>query len=414
MVIPVSVSSSTAAPTAAADTSPAAWRVVFACFLSGVFAWGFGFYAHGIYIVELQKEHGWSTGLISTMVTAHYVLGALLLPRIAEAIVRFGPRVVFLSGLGITAAALLLLPSVTAPWQLAVLYIVMAPGWNATSVAAIASTVGQWFDKKRGLALNLGLSGATVAGLVMAPTLLAVIPILGFAEALRLVVLIALAIAGGAVLLFVRRGPLSPKPAAGGTSRLAPLRHWHFWSIAAPFALMLVSQVGFLTHLVPLITARVAAGAAAIDPGFAVGINAFMALVGRVVLGFVIDSFEPRRTSAVCFLVQVAAIAVLTVVEAPLLVYGACAAYGFSVGNNITLSPLIIQREYGPDQFPAIVALSTAVVQIVYAFGPGLLGILRDLSGGYGLPLAVCMALNVTAAILVMLPPRAIADNRSV
>ena len=395
-------------PNAGADTSPAAWRVVFACFLSAVFAWGLGFYAHGIYIVELQKEHGWSTGLISTMVTAHYVLGALLLPRIADAITRFGPRAVFLCGLGITAAALLLLPSVTAPWQLAVLYIAMAPGWNATSVAAIASTVGQWFDKKRGLALNLGLSGATVAGLVMAPALLATIPLMGFADALRLIVLISLAIAGGAVLLFVRRGPLSPKPLAAGTSRLAPLRTWHFWSISAPFALMLVSQVGFLTHLVPLISARITAGAPAVDPGLAVGINAFMALVGRVVLGFVIDRFEPRRASVACFMVQVAAIAVLAFAEAPLVVYGACAVYGFSVGNNITLSPLIVQREYGPDQFPAIVALSSAVVQIVYAFGPGLLGILRDASGGYGVPLAVCMALNVTASILVMMPPRSL------
>lgn len=398
-------------PNAGADSSPAAWRVVFACFLSAVFAWGFGFYAHGIYIVELQKEHGWSTGLISTMVTAHYVLGALLLPRIADAITRFGPRAVFLSGLGITAVALLLLPSVTEPWQLAALYIVMAPGWNATSVAAIASTVGQWFDKKRGLALNLGLSGATVAGLVMAPALLATIPIMGFADALRLIVLISLAIAGGAVLLFVRRGPLSPKPLPAGTSRLAPLRTWHFWSISAPFALMLVSQVGFLTHLVPLISARVAAGAPAVDPGLAVGINAFMALVGRIVLGFVIDRFEPRRASVACFMVQVAAIAVLAFAEAPLVVYGACAVYGFSVGNNITLSPLIVQREYGADQFPAIVALSSAVVQIVYAFGPGLLGILRDASGGYGVPLAVCMALNVTASILVMMPPRAIAQD---
>ena len=31
-------------------------------------------------------------------------------------------------------------------------------------VAPIAATVGQWFDRKRGLALNLALSGATVAG----------------------------------------------------------------------------------------------------------------------------------------------------------------------------------------------------------------------------------------------------------
>ena len=85
----------------------------------------------------------------------------------------------------------------------------MAPGWNATSVAPIAATIGQWFDRKRGLALNLALSGATVAGLVVAPALLAAIPRLGFAEAERLLVVIGLVLAAGAVALFVRRGPLS-------------------------------------------------------------------------------------------------------------------------------------------------------------------------------------------------------------
>ena len=195
----------------AADTSPAAWRVVFACFVTAVFAWGFGFYAHGIYLVELQRARGWSTGFISSVVTAHYLLGALLLPRIADAIARFGPRTVFLAGLSTSAAALMLLPSVTEPWQLVVLYIVMAPGWNATSVAPIAATVGQWFDRKRGLALNLALSGATVAGLVVTPILLAAIPELGFATAERLLVAIGIMLAASAVMLFVRRGPLSPK-----------------------------------------------------------------------------------------------------------------------------------------------------------------------------------------------------------
>ena len=87
---------------AGGESTPAGWRVVFACFISAVFAWGFGFYAHGIYLVELQKAHGWSTGLISSVITGHYVLGALLLPRIAEAIGRFGPRTVFLCGLAVT------------------------------------------------------------------------------------------------------------------------------------------------------------------------------------------------------------------------------------------------------------------------------------------------------------------------
>jgi cyanate permease len=53
-----------------------------------------------------------------------------------------------------------------------------------------------------------------------------------------------------------------------------------------------------------------------------------------------------------------------------------------------------------------IVALSTAVVQILYAFGPGVLGILRDAFGGYGVPLSVCMALNLVAAVVILPRPR--------
>ena len=54
----------------------------------------------------------------------------------------------------------------------------------------------------------------------------------------------------------------------------------------------------------------------------------------------------------------------------------------------------------------AIVALSTAVVQILYAFGPGLLGVLRDTTGGYGVPLALCIGLNLAATAVVLMQPR--------
>ena len=62
--------------------SPPVGSVVAACFIVAVFSWGFGFYAHGIYLVELQRAHGWSTSLLSTVVTVHYIAGALLLPFI--------------------------------------------------------------------------------------------------------------------------------------------------------------------------------------------------------------------------------------------------------------------------------------------------------------------------------------------
>ena len=55
--------------------------------------------------------------------------------------------------------------------------------------------------------------------------------------------------------------------------------------------------------------------------------------------------------------------------------------FGFSVGNLITLPSLIVQREFDPRSFGVLVSLLTAITQITYAFGPGVIGALRDLSG---------------------------------
>ena len=123
--------------------------------------------------------------------------------------------------------------------------------------------------------------------------------------------------------------------------------------------------------------------------------------MGRVLFGFVLDRVAQRRAAAVSFLNQVWAIGVLAWASEPCLVYGACAAYGLSVGNNITFQPLIVSREYPPAAFAGLVALTTTVTQIAYAFGPGLLGLLRDATGGYDVPLGVCAGLLAAAAAWV-------------
>ena len=56
--------------------------------------------------------------------------------------------------------------------------------------------------------------------------------------------------------------------------------------------------------------------------------------------------------------------------------------------------------------FGMLMGLSTGISQFTYAFGPGLLGLVRDATGGYGAALTVCIALNLIAAAIVLRPPR--------
>jgi cyanate permease len=88
------------------------------------------------------------------------------------------------------------------------------------------------------------------------------------------------------------------------------------------------------------------------------------------------------------------------------LLLAACAAYGFSVGNIITLPALIVQREFPPTAFGMVLGLSTAIGTFAGALGPGLIGLMRGATGDYVLALTVCMGLKIAGGIFVLVRGR--------
>jgi cyanate permease len=185
-------------------------------------------------------------------------------------------------------------------------------------------------------------------------------------------------------------------------SRAQALRDIRFWSVTTPFAFAITAQAGFLVHqiayLSPVIGREPAALAVAVTTGFAV--------IGRVGLGFVIDRLDHRMASAVSFLSQTLALGVMAVSDSTSVLLVCCAVYGVSVGNLITFPALIIQREFAPASFGMLIGLSTAIGQFIYAFGPGLIGIVRDASGGYTAALILCGVFNAIAAVIILMKPR--------
>lgn len=100
------------------------------------------------------------------------------------------------------------------------------------------------------------------------------------------------------------------------------------------------------------------------------------------------------------------ALAIIINSHGELVLIGACALFGFSVGNLITLPSLIVQREFDPRSFGVLVSLITAITQVTYAFGPGVIGLLRDASGSYALPFYCCIGLELIAAALILFAGR--------
>ena len=94
------------------------WSAVVACFITAVFAWGFGFYSQSVYLAELHRLRGWSSSLIGSAITAFYLSGALLVTRVHVGVNRFGPRAVLPGGSTLLGFGALLFCSSSAPWQL--------------------------------------------------------------------------------------------------------------------------------------------------------------------------------------------------------------------------------------------------------------------------------------------------------
>jgi hypothetical protein len=56
------------------------WRVVGTAFVLAALGWGIGFYGPPIYLQAIRKNRGWPVALISTAVTTHFVIGAVVGP----------------------------------------------------------------------------------------------------------------------------------------------------------------------------------------------------------------------------------------------------------------------------------------------------------------------------------------------
>ena len=121
--------------------------------------------------------------------------------------------------------------------------------------------------------------------------------------------------------------------------------------------------------------------------------------------GLFVDRLDPRLGCAASMTSQAAALLVLLQSASPTMLLLCCAVYGFSIGNMITFPPLIIQREIGAGAFAAAMGLGTSISGVVSAFGPGLVGVVRSLTGNCTTAFALCVALDLVAAGLVLWRP---------
>lgn len=388
------------------------WRMVAACLVVAVVAWGLGLFGSSVYLHAVTQEKGWSIGLVSSAITLFYLIAAGSLMLVGSGIDRFGPRPVIGLGAVLLAAGVAAIGQASAPWHVHAAFLVMGVGWACLSTTAITTTLAPWFERHQGRAVSSALMGASIGGMIGVPALLFGVERLGFADAMLAAAGIALAVLLPIALFVLRHRPqdmgLLPDGEApsGGPApppvrrwrRAEALRTWALRSVAITFGIGLMIQIGFLTHHVSLVAPLLGAGGASAT----VAATAVTAFLGRLALARFADRIDVRLTTGAMLVLAAAALTALALFPVPAVLVGASMVYGLTVGNVTTLSPIIVRREFGAASFGAIYGAAATVIQLASAMGPGFYGLLRDAFGSYGPPLLIAAGLDLIAAVVIV------------
>jgi cyanate permease len=75
---------------------------------------------------------------------------------------------------------------------------------------------------------------------------------------------------------------------------------------------------------------------------------------------------------------------------------------GLSVGNIVSLPPLVIQHEFAPRSFGLLVGLNATVGTLIMPAEPGLFGLAHDLSGSYAASLCLCIGPQLPSSLIIL------------
>jgi hypothetical protein len=94
------------------------WRVVGAAFVLAMFGWGMGFYGPPIFLRVIGQTRGWPLAVVSTAVTVHFLIGAVVGANLPACYRRLGPPLATKVAALCLAAGVVGWATCTVPWQL--------------------------------------------------------------------------------------------------------------------------------------------------------------------------------------------------------------------------------------------------------------------------------------------------------
>jgi MFS family permease len=428
------------------------WPTVILMMYTLVHTAGNGFYGFMVYVPRLLEDLKCSVAQLHSAGVVGAIVFGLSSPLIGAWIQKYGARRVLITGTLCGGPIMLALSMVTDYRQLYVLNLAGGVGAAATILIPAQTVVTLWFDKYRGKAMALVMTGIGIGGFFVpwlitkflilftnwigsagsfadAPLALKLLTSMGgelsaWRGAVRVGALLGCFIVVPPLALWLRNRPadvgqyvdgIEPSgESAGagqpllGVSVKRVLRTPAFWFIFGVYLLQLVAMSGIQNNT-QLFAER--QGGYPMETAFRFYPLAMLVTIPmRFVFGWLSDRFDPKNLMASAGIFLIGGTLTLWVLvlrlgmrgTIPVVVFGLF--QGLGVAANALTLPLLVGRCFGARDFGKIIGYVMMGFAVGAIFGPVVMGAIFDKTGSFELAFVystVVLAISVVLALFI-------------
>jgi len=371
----------------------------------------------GTFIKEFEETFGWTRGQISFGSTVIGITAIFFFPYAGMLVDRYGVKNIllpstFLFGL-VMASMSLLTPSIWHFYAMCILIPLLGAG---TAPMAYSRLIVSWFDKKRGLALGIGLSGVGLGTAIVPFIASYFIEHYSWRQAYLAI--------GGLIILLVwpmARFVLADKPrdkgllADGGllsdeasakaqtrvgqtniklgyTAKEA-MKSKAFWLMLGSFFITGLTTSTLLVHLVPMMMDRGASLQEAVETFAYLGISV---IGGRLVAGYLMDKFFAPYVVAIFMLGPILGLAAFSMGATGEMAAISTGLIGIAIGAEFDAMAYFTTKYFGKRSFGVIYGYSYTGFKLGASIGPLIMGLAYDRLARYT---EVLWAMSATMAL---------------
>ncbi|BAH45179.1 conserved hypothetical membrane protein [Brevibacillus brevis NBRC 100599] len=411
-----------------------AWIILFVTFaaLSAVQGIRLSF---GAFIEPWENQFSLDRGTISLISALSFVVYGISQPIAGRLIDRFGARTILLYSTLLVGLSMMFTQWVTSPWQLFLLYGVIASiGVGGASNVAASVIITNWFNEKRGVAFGFLEAGFSVGQMVMVPVSLFFIQWFDWKMAVAVFALFLLIVIFPVLLLLLRNHPAEKglHPIGGSreeenaSSQIASasklpvrgiFRSRNFWFLLLPFFICGFTTTGLMdTHLIPFTQL---CGFSTTVTGSAISLLAAFNTLGTLLSGFIADRWSSRKFLATLYLLRAVSIGFLIVfvsdpelllffVAHPSLLILFSISFGLVDFATVAPTQLLATQHFKNYSMGLVMGWLFLSHQAGSALGAYLPGMIFEQTGHYTLAFYVSVFLLVGAAVLNLLLPESV------